>query len=295
MVKVSVIIPAYNAQEFLAKAIESVLSQTFQDFEMIIVDDGSTDRTKEIVQQYIRTHGKKIRYFYQENGGVSLSKNTGIEHAQGEYIALLDADDEWLPERLAKGVKVLDKESNVGLVHANSMRISEAGEIIRINKRVQCFLSGCVFNDLFLRKANVSCPTVLFRRDCIKKVGGFDENLSRLGCEDRDLWLRIAKHYRFAYIDKVLARYRVRVSSMSKNASKMLQARYYVINKFTSGRKFSILKQRALQQVYKETGDEFLESGKYDQARREYVKALMFWPISFWVWLNLIKTLLKGK
>jgi glycosyltransferase involved in cell wall biosynthesis len=280
---------------FLPSALESVIAQTFSDWEAIVVDDGSTDDTKEIVNRFIKDYGTKFRYIYQENQGVSGAKNTGIANSKGEYIALLDADDEWLPERLAEGVKVLDKESNVGLVHANSMRISEAGEIIRINKRVQRFLSGWIFEYLFLRKANISCPTVLFRRECIEKVGSFDEKLSRLGCEDRDLWLRIAKHYRFAYIDKVLARYRVRGSSMSKDASKMLEARYYVIKKFASGNKFFILKRRALQQVHRESGDELLEIGEYAQARKEYLKALAFWPFSFWTWFNLTKTFLKGK
>lgn len=295
MPKVSIIIPAYNGAYFLPAALKSVVMQTFSDWEAIIVDDGSTDNTGEIANRFIKDYGPEFRYIYQENQGVSGSKNTGIANSKGGYIALLDSDDEWLPDRLLESVRVLDKEPGVGLVHANSVRISEAGEVIRINKRDPRFLSGWVFEYLFLRKANISCPTVLFRRECIEKVGSFDEKLSRLGCEDRDLWLRIAQHHRFAYIDKVLARYRVRGSSMSKDTSKMLKARYYVIDKFMAGKKFSILKQRALQQVHKELGDELLDVQSYAQARREYLKALKFWPFSFWIWLNLTKTLLKGK
>ncbi len=295
MSRVSVLIPAYNVSKFLPKALESILSQTFLDFEIIVVDDGSVDNTKNIVERYTKRYGEKIRYIYQANRGLAAARNTGLRHSRGEYIALLDADDEWLPNRLAEGVRVLDENPAVGLVHSNSMRISEIGEIIRINKRNPRLLSGWIFNNLFLREADVSCPTVVFRRDCIEKVGEFDENLSRLGCEDRELWLRIAQHFRFAYIDKVLARYRVRSSSMSKDTSRMVEARYYVINKFTSGSRFSILRQRALHQVHRELGDEFLELIKCVDARKEYFQALKFWPFSFWAWFNLVKTYLKGK
>lgn len=295
MFKVSTIIPSYNCAKFLPDAIDSVLAQTYQDFEIIVVDDGSIDNTKNIVERYTKRYGEKIRYIYQSNRGLAAARNTGLRHSRGEYIALLDADDEWLSNRLAEGVKGMEENPSVGLVHANSVRISEIGDVIRVNKRNPRFLSGWIFKYLFLRRADISCPTVLFRKECTDRLGGFDEGLTRLGCEDRELWLRIAKKYPFFYINKILARYRVRGNSMSKDRAKMLKARYYVIDKFSDRRKLFLLRQRALMQVHKELGDEFLEENNYEDARREYKKALQFWPFAFWVLFNLTKTILIEK
>ena len=110
MILVSVIIPTYNRAKLLKRAIESVLNQTFQDFELIVVDDGSTDDTKEIVKSF---NNQKIIYIYQENfGGAALPKNVGIKMAQGKYIAILDSDDEWLPEKLQKQVTLFERSKN---------------------------------------------------------------------------------------------------------------------------------------------------------------------------------------
>ena len=111
MSKVSILIPSYNNAHYLPQAIDSALNQTFQDFEIIIIDDGSTDNTREIVERYLKRAPDKIRYIYQDNQGLARARNTGLRHARGEYVALLDADDVWLPARLEETVKILDADS----------------------------------------------------------------------------------------------------------------------------------------------------------------------------------------
>ena len=200
---------------------------------MILVSyDGFTDNTKDIVNTYIRKYPDKIRYIWQENKGLAIVRNTGIAQSKGEYIALLDADDKWLPNRLEEGVRLLDADPSIGLVHGHVTEIDINNKEIGTSIRNPQPLSGSIFENIFLRKADIVCPTVLFRRTCCEKVGMFDENLSRLGCEDRDLWLRIAQKYKIVYINKVLAYYRVSSQSMSKNIENMTKARLYVIDKY---------------------------------------------------------------
>src|SRR5258708_1857585 len=119
MPKVSILIPSYNSAHFLSRSIESALSGTYQDFEIIVIDDGSHDNTKDLVQSFIDRYPHKIRYFWQENKGLAVARNTGIAQAHGEYLALLDADDKWLPCRLEEGVEILDADASIGLVHGN--------------------------------------------------------------------------------------------------------------------------------------------------------------------------------
>lgn len=296
MPRVSVIIPTYNTARYLPEAIESVLKQTYQDFEIIVLDDGSNDNTKEIVMKYNDNIKNKIRYIYQENKGVAVARNTAIKNARGEFIALLDADDKYYPNRLEEGIKVIGSNPGIGLVHADDMETFEDGKCIGTPKRNKRVLSGYIFKNLFTHKANISSPTVLVRKECFDKVGLFDENLTRLGCEDREAWLRIAREYRIEYINKVLAYYRHQRAGLSKNREKMMRGRYYVVDKFFSqGYVSKSLRRIALGRIHRESGDELLKASKYEESRKEYLRSLVYWPFCFWPWLNFIKSLLKIK
>lgn len=293
--KVSVIIPTYNCARYLPDAIESVLRQTYQDFEIIVIDDGSTDNTKEMLQSYLNKYPYWVKYFYQENGGLACARNAGINNSQGDYIALLDADDMWLPNRLMDGVILFEQQKEVGLAHSNITFISENGNCLNTPDRNKHFLTGYIFESLLLRKAHISCPTVLVRRECFKHLGLFDENLTRLGCEDRELWLRLSRKYKIAYIDKVLAYYRLRQDSMSKNTEKMLEARYYVVNKFFSLNNINIrIKNIALAQIHKEIGDALLSIGIFHESRKQYLKALSFRKFSPQILANFVRSIIKA-
>ncbi|MCK5687171.1 glycosyltransferase, partial [bacterium] len=252
MPKVSVIIPAFNAEKFICDAIESVLQQTYKGYEIIVVDDGSTDNTASLLNNY----GKAIKYIRQENKGLAIARNVAIQNSQGEYIALLDADDLFSPNRLARGVDVLDHEPEIGLTHADAVRISEQGELLGVFERDTTYLDGYISDELLLRKSLLICPTIMFRKECLVKAGMFDENLTRLGVEDRDLWIRIAQHYKVKYIPEVLAYYRNSVGSMSKDHEKMLEARLYVINKYCpESAGLQIKRRRVLSATFRKMGD----------------------------------------
>ncbi len=292
MPRVSILTPAYNCEKYIVETIESALKQTFQDFEMIIVDDGSIDRTQEIVERYVFNFPEKIRYIYQANGGPAKARNRGIRESKGEYLALLDADDLWLPNRLEETVAVLNRKAEVGLVHAKTKRILEDGRFTETPRKNIRYLSGHIFPYILLRKANISCLTVLFRKECVEKVGYFDETKECFGVEDRDLWLRIASNYRIEFIDKVLGYYRLRSSGISQG-EKIQANKIYVINKHCSSEQHKTLKKLALAQIYRELGDSLLAQKEIVQAKYYYWQSISFYPFKFWPWINLLRLSLR--
>lgn len=222
MPKVSVVIPAYNAMHYLPETVESVLKQTFSDFEALIINDGSSDN---ILHWASGLADSRVRLISQENRGLPEARNTGIAHAQGEYIAFLDADDLWEPTKLEKQVRCLDDNPAVGLVHTWLVLVDEqsksTGRVMKYNAQ------GDVWNQV-AEKNVIACPSVMVRRCCFD-VGVFDSNLRSL--EDWDMWIRIASRYPFAAIAEPLAYYRQLPSSMSKNCQVMQESFRIVIEK----------------------------------------------------------------
>ena len=221
---VSVIIPAYNAMNFLPETLDSVLSQTFQDFEIIIVNDGSEDNIKEWGSEIT---DPRVSLISQENKGLPGARNTGITHSNGEYIAFLDADDIWEPTKLEKQVKTFELNPELGLVDTQVFMVDQQNNIL--------YEAGTSYQEgNVLRRAieeNLimcgSSPTV--RRKCFEKVGLFDIDLR--GAEDWHMWARIAIHYQFKIIQEPLVRYRQHPHSMSKNWQIMESATERAIEK----------------------------------------------------------------
>lgn len=210
--KVSVIIPTFNRAHYLTQAIDSVLAQTYQNFEIIVVDDGSTDDTAAVLKSYKAS----VNYFYQENQGPSAARNLGIEMSNGQYIAFLDSDDLWLPEKLEVQRDYFKTNPEVGLVHADLL-IMEDGltpSVPRMRYLSQPRKSGYILPELFTENM-ILTPTVLVRRACFKVSGLFDTELR--GGEDHHLWLRIARHFSIDYIDRPLGICRVHPNSLTQN------------------------------------------------------------------------------
>jgi len=188
---ISVIIITYDRAHYIAKAIGSILNQNYQNIEIIIVDDGSTDGTKDFVQPYL--NDKKIYYIYQKNQGVSVARNNGIKSSNGKYIAILDSDDFWYDkEKLQKQADFLEKNSKYGLVGGGIIKINRKGkEFARylFPEKDENIRKLILVNNLFAHS------TVLFRRDVFEKVGGYDKHFAFL--EDWDLWLKIGKISKF--------------------------------------------------------------------------------------------------
>jgi glycosyltransferase involved in cell wall biosynthesis len=227
MPKVSVIIPAYNSMTYLPETVDSVFKQTFTDFEVLIVDDGSSDNIAEWTKQI---KDPRVNLIFQQNQGVSVARNTGIAHAQGEYIAFLDADDLWQPTKLEKQVHCLDKQSAVGLVHTWVSLIDRQSQ--PTGRNFTSNTQGNVWQEL-IEKNTIACCSVMVRRDCFQTVGGFDPSLR--SAEDWDMWIRIASSYPIAVIPEILASYRLLASSKSKNYSLVEKSLSAIIEKNFQG------------------------------------------------------------
>ena len=199
MPTVSVIISTYNRSHVLGRSIQSVLNQTFQDFELIIVDDGSTDDTEKIVSNLSNEKVKYVRH--QKNRGASVARNIGIRLAKGDYIAILDDDDEWMPEILEKQMKVFyTAPPEVGAVYTKYKKYDSLGEYVpplKVAKK-----EGDLFKQL-LKEFYIQWQTALIKRECFDKVGLISESM--LYSRDWDFLLRISQHYQFLYIDEPLA------------------------------------------------------------------------------------------
>lgn len=201
---VSIVIPSYNASRYIKEAVDSALAQTYRNIEIIVVDDGSTDDTREVLGQCIATG--KIRYIYQENRGLASARNTGIKNAKGDYIAFLDADDLFLPSKVEEQVEFLEK-NQFDVCYCDLLHFTESEPKKFYHHRYK-YPSGDVFGEL-LKRQFINPLTLLIRREVFEKYGYFDENLRR--SEDYDLWLRWAyAGVRFYYLDKILAHYRIR-------------------------------------------------------------------------------------
>jgi len=182
----SVVIPTYNRASFLEETIDSVLAQTFQRFELIVVDDGSTDGTQEILSGY----GEKIRVITQANQGPSAARNRGIEEAKGEWIAFLDSDDAWKPDKLKKQIQFITDHPETKICQTEELWIRNGK---RVNPRKKHEMHSGWIYEKCLPLCIVSPSSVMIHRDVFEKVGLFDETMP--ACEDYDLWLRIAPHY----------------------------------------------------------------------------------------------------
>lgn len=205
---VSIIISTYNRAGLVLEAIDSALNQTYKNLEIILIDDGSTDNTKEIITSYI----DKIRYFYKTNGGISSARNYGIKQATGEYIAFLDSDDKWFPEKIEKQLDFLLTHRDMEGVLCNVEFISD-GKVADKRTNIREFIpeDGMIFKYL-IRRFMTMC-TVLLRKKIIREIGDFDTLLTT--AEDIDMLLRIASRFELGVLDDVLMSIRVTDSGLS--------------------------------------------------------------------------------
>jgi len=229
MAEVAVVIPTYNQAQYIGSTIESVQLQTFTDWELFVIDDGSADNTAEIVRRFLGD--KRIHYQRQQNAERAVARNRGVEKSIAPYIAFLDADDLWHPEKLAKQVRALTAQPDVGLVYTLADTIDPAGNRLQKSGRLPTH-SGRVFDQL-LRSNFIINSSVLLRRSLLMKVGLFDTHLPVFGSEDWDLWLRIARQYPVCVVDRELTFYRVHPENTSYDH--ILKSGLAVVEKLYSG------------------------------------------------------------
>lgn len=218
--------PVYNGEAFITRAIESVLAQTHPHWELIVVNDGSIDDTGDVVAQFT---DPRIRCIHQENRGLARARNTGIGEAQGQYLAFLDSDDEWVPQFLERCIAALESESKLAGVYTFNYHIDQNG--VRLPKLGGQVVPPEALHDRLLQGGFFPPCAVVARASVVQAVGLFDTGLEGQGAEDWDLWLRIAQLFPMQGIPEPLARYRVYSGSMSTGAAKMYACRMSVLAK----------------------------------------------------------------
>ena len=219
---VSVIIPTYNRALLLRETLESLQAQTYRDFEAIVVDDGSTDNTGEVVQSF----DQRFRYVYQANRGRSSARNNGLSQARGRYIAFLDSDDLYLPCKLQVQVQCLEEHPEVGWVYSSTRNIDEQGR--QGDSGYEATASGWIYPEIaFYIPLTVILSTVMVRREVMEAVGGFDQRMDRF--EDTDMWRRISRQYRALAISEPLIGFRAHAGNTMEHPREVFQsAKYYV-------------------------------------------------------------------
>jgi len=202
---VSIIIPAWNAEKYIRESVDSALNQTYQDVEVIVVNDGSTDQTEKILQPYFKN--PKVRYLTHENLGLAFTRNTGIKNARGEFIALLDSDDIFLAGKIERQVKILEANPDYDICYSDLLHFTDE-EPRKFFHHRYTYPSGDIFGKL-IHQQFINPLTVIIRKAVLERFGSFDPNLKR--SEDWELWLRLAKNgVKFYYLNEVLAHYRIR-------------------------------------------------------------------------------------
>ncbi len=277
MPKISVIIPNFNQSHYVGNSIRSVLNQTWQDFEIIVVDDGSTDDSREVVSQF----GEKARYIWQKNQGLAGARNTGIQAAAGELIGLLDADDEWAPGYLEEMTRLAGENPGALVFYAMARCMDADGGDLPQHVGGPPVEPNALYCKLL--RANFIIPsTVIFRKEPIVEAGSFDASLR--SCEDWDLWLRLLPEKKIVGTSKVLVRYRVHGSSLSTNVQGMHDAARKVVEKHFDQddgdpSTWSEEKRRAYGGLYRYEAITFVQrENNWNEAARSLSRALIADP-----------------
>lgn len=268
---VSVIIPAYKVAPFIKATLDSVLSQTFGDYEIIVINDGSPD-TEELERQ-IEGYRNLITYLTQPNQGAGAARNAGIRAAHGKYLAFLDGDDYWLPDFLKEQVALIATDGGFDLVYADAVNLEGAKQNPITNMDVNPSSGVVTAESLITGKCNVITSSVVARRDLVVQVGFFDESFPN--SQDFDLWLRLAKQgARITYQKKVLVHRRIYEGSLASNPIKSFEGEIAVLEKtrrrndLTPGEHTAILRilerRRATVEVFR--GKQRLSAGEFDSA-----------------------------
>ena len=272
--KVSVVIPTYNRAHLIAETIISALEQGLADKEIIVVDDGSTDDTSEVVKAF----QDQVIYIRQANSGPARARNTGIRMARGNYIAFLDSDDIWLPEKLELQYQALRQNPNQGLVFSDVMWFSNGQVMVPSLREKYQLHTGNVFEKLLFDNW-IATSSVVVKKECLEEVGGFDEDPQIMFVEDWNLWIRLAKKFPFGMVDKVLVKRRYHPNRLGLvNPERQFKAIFYNLEKLQQNypelkHKTDLFSQK-FYQISFQRGYEDLTSFKAGPAREKFVIAL---------------------
>jgi glycosyltransferase involved in cell wall biosynthesis len=274
---VSVIIPNYNYAGYLREAVDSVLAQTYPNIEVIVVDDGSKDNSKEAIESY----GNRIKAIFQQNAGVSAARNNGVAASRGEYIAFLDADDVWYSRKIAEQMRAFSDDKDLGLVHVAVEDIDADGGFLREHRDGQ---KGMVASEFLLFRRPVVLgggSGIVIPRRVFEEVGGFDKKLSTSA--DWDLFFRISCRYTVGFVPEVLLKYRLHNSNMHGNIARMEKEMLYGYEKAfpKNGGEHSPIKNECYGNLHQVLAGSYFNAGNYAQFFRHTIKSLWLTPCNF--------------
>lgn len=288
MPHVSVIIPAYNAEAFIVETVNSALNQTYQDLEIIVVDDGSKDGTVAALEAF----GSGIRVHQQPNGGVARARNTGVALATGSWIAFLDADDLWLPDKLERQLA----SSTAPMIFTDRFNIGSRGDLPELQSDVTPMHGGDLFVALMRQGNFITNTSVVMRRALFEQMGGFYTGLN--GTEDWDLWIRIAEAHAIGFVPEPLVRYRFHAGGLSRNFARMGRERMQVITRALALERGVALDWRTRRQIWAETwrtnGYEAGRAGARTQALLDYARSAAAWPLEIQPYKEAVKVCLNA-
>lgn len=271
---VSVVIPVYNGAKYLAAAVESALAQTYQPIEIIAVDDGSTDDSPELIDSY----GSRVIAVKQSNGGVASARNAGRLRARGNFVAFLDQDDWWLPEKVEKQVRLFLSDQRVGLVHTAVKHYDEVTgafvEPLNPNAHPEELVGSCY--DRLLSGNAICNSSVMVRRELLDAVGGFNTEICGNTVQDYDLWLRLAEESAFAYVPEELMVFRLHPGQGTWNRRQMLTQEIRLLEGRPSqpARADSSLLAARLAALWYELGIAHLDASERREARRCFARSI---------------------
>lgn len=294
MPKVSVIIPTYNCGSYLQQALESVFAQTYCDYEIIVVDDGSTDDTEAVVAPYL----DRVTYLRQEeNRGAGAARNVGIRASRGEFIAFLDADDLWHePRKLEWQVPEFDKDPEVGLVYSDIREVFSDGTVMEsLIARRPLAASGHIFENL--RQLFVYADSAVVRRQALDQVGWFDESF--LSLQDRELWFRLCYRWKATLVPQATATYRRRRGSRNSDLERVtldaIRLWRGVIERFPLSGRFARIARRRRGSAYFDRGYYLRSVSRTVEARGCFLRAIRDYPLDWRPWRGLAATLLPAR
>lgn len=283
---VSVVIPTYNRADIIWETIDSVWKQTYRPIELILIDDGSVDDTENVVDEWKRKHEDsqtfKFRYIYQENQGGNAARNRGIEESTGSYVAFLDSDDRWLPQKLEKQIAIFHADPEVGGVYCGLRYIDlQTGELFP--ERIRAYPQGDLLRELLIHDVTEGEPCWVVRKECFNKIGLFDETLrARLGW---DLWIRLSAKYEIGCVPKVLV-YGGNHSGerIRSDPQRELEGHQAIFNKYAYLRKQYPLSVNlaARSAMYRRRGRVYFHRGiSWKKALQYQLMAILVWPFCF--------------
>jgi glycosyltransferase involved in cell wall biosynthesis len=287
---VSILTPTYNRSDLLPIAIKSVLEQTYKNIEMLVIDDGSTDNTKEVINELLQD--KRVHYYYQENQGQSVARNRALKECKGEMICFLDSDNLFKPDKIAFQISFLRDNPDVDIIYGDNETIDTIGCVLHNNNMKR--YSGNIYKRLLIDNF-VSMNTAMVRKNCFDELGGMDESIRV--ADDYDLWLRFSTRYNFKYEPVYFSQYRVMENQISSDKGRRFESNRTIIERSINDNP-QLLDRNYIKYVwcrfYTRRGRSFCASGQKRKGLADYITAIRYNFFCLSPWQAILKALVPG-